>query len=228
MPAQDFKSHVISANSVFNFKETGISYDFSNYKEGMLAAEQHIKALGFEPLTAVVRGEYRQEYQQFLEDTNSKDDDYSVDEFYEQNFGRGAGENTYNWAYHGPTMNFYEVGDMHGENLFEVKVHLGGDVRANYSIEYLIPAHGSSFIEMISEVSSASVSADIDFDDGSSLSFYGNQVSDGLDLELANGMNDVSDGSIAEQVANEFIETKSHSSYSADEFIDEIMSGKLF
>lgn len=65
--------------------------------------------------------------------------DAEVDDIYDlvREQGEGISDNTYNWGYWGPVLDFIILGnateDPYSDGVILVKRHLGGDVRGNYA-----------------------------------------------------------------------------------------------
>lgn len=152
-----------------------------------------------------------------------------------------GGDNTYNWSWLYPTdLNFNKYLLPDGQKVTEVRIHLGGDVRGNYSGGYYkIFDEGSEDDEQefIYDLCEGSMSVTLKFNDGSSISFGGTQSSDidyyevvdtnGYDTGQS-GLFDPEEGNdeggMAFAVSEYFSKLHSHGSgYEGDEFVNEIV-----
>jgi hypothetical protein len=100
--------------------------------------------------------------------------------------------NTYNEGYNGPAdLNYHIKESEDGRVFVEVAVHMGGDVRGNYSTSFVKEVDSvEDGIELIVDLYQGSLYVEMKFSDGSTCSTYGEQGSDChyfVDIDNASG-----------------------------------------
>jgi hypothetical protein len=152
-----------------------------------------------------------------------------------------GGDNTYNWSWLYPSdLNFKNYSTPDGQKILEIRIHLGGDVRGNYGGGYYKIFAGDEedeSMQYIYDLTQGSMSVNMKFSDGSSISFSGEQASDIESYEVANvagydtkqpGLFNPDEGNAEGGIAYAVEEAfsgfrKGGRGYEGDEFVNEIV-----
>lgn len=200
-----FATQVKKSAKMFMMSEAGVELDLKDWKKATKDMEKAIKSES--DLTD-------KDMQKLYPDADidyMSIDDPSLEEI--------ESDNTYNRGYLAPDVNMKWYEDKEQDKYYALlNVHLGGDIRSNYSDNYWFEADDKedSFMK-VQELLMGSIYANIEFTDGSKITFDGQQDSDteyyevyeagnGIAKDLKKFIGNLGKGGDTDEVVNDLVD----------------------